>query len=63
MTDTKPHGNTGKRHAAKANPKVKTIYIRVTPEQKRAYEQASRPGKLSPWIIRALDRAVLDNEK
>ena len=43
----KPHGNTGKRHAAKVNPKTALITLRVTEQFKLAATRRAIEEKTS----------------
>jgi hypothetical protein len=40
------------------NPADAHIHLRVTLDRKNAYTRAARPGKLTEWCLRHLDKAA-----
>lgn len=60
MEDEKLHHNVGNQHAAKPEgEKADTfLHIRCSKKDKGRWIQASRPGKLAPWVVDALNKAA-----
>jgi len=62
MTDlNEPHGNTGKRNAAR-DPEADNMNAKIQfycwPEEKSAWIRAAHPQKLSSWIRQQLNQAT-----
>ncbi len=60
MEDNKPHGNTGKRNAAKPTEEIldSQIFARCTKAEKAAYVRAAAGKKLSDWVRDELNKAA-----